>query len=132
MEKPNLSALRKELEKLYADFQSDLPVGNSPQEVQELRSRGAHIAASMLTLALYKRSLEEYIRKKEAEIILSHNTLGDVPTPKDQSMKAFINKELAEEKSYYGELDTLIEIAKNRSILITSILKSLGDERFTI
>lgn len=84
----------------------------------------------MLTLSLYRRSLEEYIRKKEAQVILQHNIAKDVPTPKEQSMQAFINNELAEEKSYFHQLDTMIDIAKTRTLLIMSLLKSLGEERY--
>ena len=103
MEQPTVSALKTELEKLYTDFHRDLPAGESPQEVNELRQMAAHATSSMLTLSLYRRSLEEYIRKKEAEVILAHNIAHDVPTPKDQSMQAFINQELAEEKSYFHQ-----------------------------
>ena len=129
-ERPNIEALKKELEKLYDDFHHDLPAGNSPQEINELRLMAAHATSSMLTLSLYRRSLEEYIRKKEAEIILAHNVAKDVPTPKEQSMQAFINKELAEEKSYYHQLDSMIDIAKTRTLLIMSLLKSLGEEKY--
>lgn len=130
MEKPDLVSLKKELEKLYDDFHRDLPAGNSPQEVNELRQMAAHATSSMLTLALYRRALEEYIKKKEASVILSHNVAKDVPTPKDQSMQAFINQELAEEKSYFHQLDTMIDIAKTRTLLIMSLLKSLNEERY--
>lgn len=129
-EKPNLDKLREELEKLYNDFQKDLPSGNSPQEVNQLRQMAAHASSSMLTLSLYRRSLDEYIRKREAEIILAHNVAKDVPTPKDQSMKAFINQELATEKSYFQQLDSMIDIAKTRTLLIMSLLKSLSEERY--
>lgn len=130
MEKPDIKALKDELSKLYADFHKDLPAGNSPQEVNELRQMAAHATSSMLTLSLYRRSLEEYIRKREAEVILQHNIAKDVPTPKDQSMQAFINKELAEEKSYYHQLENMIDIAKTRTLLIMSLLKSLNEERY--
>lgn len=130
MEKPNLDKLREELEKLYNDFQQDLPSGNSPQEVNHLRSLAAHASASMLTLSLYRRSLDEYIRKREAEITLAHNVAKDVPTPKDASMKAFVNSELATEKSYFSQLDSMIDIAKTRTLLIMSLLKSLSEERY--
>lgn len=130
MDKPNLDKLREELEKLYNDFQKDLPSGNSPQEVNQLRQMAAHASSSMLTLSLYRRSLDEYIRKREAEIILAHNVAKDVPTPKDQSMKAFINQELATEKSYFQQLDSMIDIAKTRTLLIMSLLKSLSEERY--
>lgn len=130
MEQPNLSALKTELEKLYNDFHRDLPAGESPQEVNELRQMAAHATSSMLTLSLYRRSLEEYIRKKEAQVILAHNIAHDVPTPKDQSMQAFINKELAEEKSYFHQLESMIDIAKTRTLLIMSLLKSLGESRY--
>lgn len=129
-DKPNLDKLRDELDKLYNDFQMDLPSGNSPQEVNQLRSFAAHASASMLTLSLYRRSLDEYIRKREAEIILAHNLAHDVPTPKDQSMKAFINQELATEKSYFQQLDSMIDIAKTRTLLIMSLLKSLSEEKY--
>lgn len=129
-EKPDLDMLREELEKLYNDFQENLPSGNSPQEVNKLRSLAAHASASMLTLSLYRRSLDEYIRKREAEIILAHNVARDVPTPKDQSMRAFINQELATEKSYFSQLDSMIDIAKTRTLLIMSLLKSLSEERY--
>lgn len=130
MEKPDLKALKDELSKLYEDFHKDLPAGNSPQEVNELRQMAAHATSSMLTLSLYRRALEEYIRKKEASVILAHNVAKDVPTPKEQSMQAFINEELAEEKSYYHQLDTLVDIAKTRVMLIMSLLKSLDNERY--
>lgn len=130
IEKPNIEALKKELEKLYEDFQKELPSGNSPQEINELRKIGSHTTSSMFTLSLYRRALEEYIRKKEAEIILQHNIAKDVPTPKEQSMQAFINQELAEEKSYFHQLDTMIDIARTKTILITSLLKSLGQEQY--
>lgn len=130
MEKPDLKALKEELEKLYADFHRDLPAGNSPQEINELRQMAAHATSSMLTMSLYRRALEEYIRKKEASVILEHNIAKDVPTPKEQSMQAFINKELAEEKSYYHQLEAMIDIAKTRTLLIMSLLKSLGEERY--
>lgn len=130
MERPNIDALKKELEKLYDDFHHDLPAGNSPQEINELRLMAAHATSSMLTLSLYRRSLEEYIRKKEAEIILAHNVAKDVPTPKEQSMQAFINKELAEEKSYFNQIGTLVDIAKTRTLLIMSLLKSLSEEKY--
>lgn len=130
MDRPNLDKLREELEKLYNDFQKDLPSGNSPQEIDQLRQMAAHASSSMLTLSLYRRSLDEYIRKREAEIILAHNVAGDVPTPKDQSMKAFINQELATEKSYFQQLDSMIDIAKTRTLLIMSLLKSLSEERY--
>lgn len=129
-EKPNIDALKKELEKLYVDFMKDIPAGNSPQEVAAIRQMAAHITSSMLSLSLYNRALEEYVRKQEAEIILQHNIAKDVPTPKEQSMQAFINKELAEEKSYLNQIKTLIDIAKTRTLLIMSLLKSLGEERF--
>ena len=58
MEKINLEALKKELEKLYDDFHRDLPAGESPQEVNELRQMAAHATSSMLTLSLYRRALE--------------------------------------------------------------------------
>lgn len=128
--KPDITALKDELSKLYDDFHRDLPAGNSPQEVNELRQMAAHATSSMLTLSLYRRALEEYIRKKEASVILAHNVAKDVPTPKDQSMQAFINQELAEEKSYYHQLETMIDIAKTRTLLIMSLLKSLGEERY--
>lgn len=130
MEKPDIKALKEELSKLYQDFHKDLPAGNSPQEVNELRQMAAHATSSMLTLSLYRRSLEEYIRKKEASVILAHNTAKDVPTPKEQSMNAFINEELAEEKSYYHQLESMIDIAKTRTLLIMSLLKSLNEERY--
>lgn len=130
MEKPNTNELKKELSKLYNDFHQDLPSGNSPQEVDALRQMAAHATSSMLTLSLYRRALEEYIRKKESEIILAHNIAKDVPTPKDQSMQALINQELAEEKSYYHQLDAMIDIAKTRTLLIMSLLKSLNEERY--
>lgn len=130
MEKPDISKLKEELAKLYKDFQTDLPSGNSPQEVNTLRQMASHATSSMLTLSLYRRALEEYIRKKEASVILSHNIAKDVPTPKDQSMQAFINQELAEEKSYFHQLDTMIDIASTRTRLIMSLLKSLGEERY--
>lgn len=130
MEKPDIKALKEELSKLYADFHKDLPAGNSPQEVNELRQMAAHATSSMLTLSLYRRSLEEYIRKKEASVILAHNVAKDVPTPKEQSMQAFINEELAEEKSYYHQLESMIDIAKTRTLLIMSLLKSLNEERY--
>ena len=129
-ERPNIKALKEELEKLYGDFQRDLPAGNSPQEINELRSMAAHATASMLTLSLYRRALEEYVRKKESAIILSHNAAKDVPTPKEQSMQAFINKELAEEKSYFNQINTLIDVSKTRTLLIMSLLKSLGEEKY--
>lgn len=128
--KPDISMLKKELEKLYQDFHKDLPAGNSPQEVNELRQMAAHATSSMLTLSLYRRSLEEYIRKREASVILTHNAAKDVPTPKEQSMQAFINEELAEEKSYYHQLESMIDIAKTRTLLIMSLLKSLNEERY--
>lgn len=90
----------------------------------------AHATSSMLTMSLYRRALEEYIRKKEASVILEHNTAKDVPTPKEQSMQAFINEALAEEKSYYHQLDALVDIAKTRVMLIMSLLKSLDNERY--
>lgn len=130
MEKPDLKALKDELSKLYEDFHKDLPAGNSPQEVNELRQMAAHATSSMLTLSLYRRALEEYIRKKEASVILAHNVAKDVPTPKEQSMQAFINEELAEEKSYYHQLESMIDIAKTRTLLIMSLLKSLSEERY--
>ena len=130
MEKPDISKLKEELSKLYDDFHRDLPAGNSPQEVNELRQMAAHATSSMLTLSLYRRALEEYIRKKEASVILAHNIAKDVPTPKDQSMQAFINEELAEEKSYYHQLETMIDIAKTRTLLVMSLLKSLNEERY--
>lgn len=130
MEKVDIKSLKEELSKLYKDFQTELPTGNSPQEVDSLRRQAAHATASMLTLSLYRRSLEQYIRKKESEVILIHNTAKDVPTPKDQSMQAFINQELAEEKSYYHQLDTMIDIAKTRVMLIMSLLKNLGEEKY--
>ncbi len=130
LEKPNVKALKEELSKLYEDFHRDLPAGNSPQEVNELRQMAAHATSSMLTLSLYRRSLEEYIRKKEASVILAHNVAKDVPTPKDQSMQAFINQELAEEKSYFHQLESMIDIAKTRTLLIMSLLKSLSEERY--
>lgn len=130
MEKPDISKLKEELAKLYEDFHRDLPAGNSPQEVNELRQMAAHATSSMLTLSLYRRALEEYIRKKEASVILAHNIAKDVPTPKDQSMQAFINEELAEEKSYYHQLETMIDIAKTRTLLVMSLLKSLNEERY--
>lgn len=130
MNKPDIPHLKEELSKLYRDFQKDLPAGNSPQEVNELRQMAAHVTSSMLTLSLYRRSLEEYIRKREAEVILAHNIAKDVPTPKDQSMQAFINQELAEEKSYYHQLDSMVDIAKTRTLLIMSLLKSLGEEKW--
>lgn len=130
MEKPDIQALKKELSKLYDDFHRDLPAGNSPQEINELRQMAAHATSSMLTLSLYRRSLEEYIRKKEASVILMHNVAKDVPTPKEQSMQAFINEELAEEKSYYHQLETMIDIARTRTLLIMSLLKSLNEERY--
>lgn len=129
-DKPDISKLKDELEKLYNDFHKDLPSGNSPQEVNELRQMAAHATSSMLTLSLYRRALEEYIRKKEAQVILAHNIAKDVPTPKDQSMQAFINEELAEEKSYFHQLESMIDIAKTRTLLIMSLLKSLGEERY--
>lgn len=124
MDKPNLSALKAELQKLYNDFQADLPNGNSPQEIQALRQQAGHTTASMLTLSLYRRSLEEYIKKKEAEIIL---TATPAP-PKELNLKALVNQELAAEKSYHSQLDTMIEIARTRAMLIMSMLKSLGQE----
>lgn len=130
MEKPDISKLKEELAKLYEDFHRDLPAGNSPQEINELRQMAAHATSSMLTLSLYRRALEEYIRKKEASVILAHNIAKDVPTPKDQSMQAFINEELAEEKSYYHQLETMIDIAKTRTLLVMSLLKSLNEERY--
>lgn len=130
MEKPDISKLKEELAKLYEDFHRDLPAGNSPQEVNELRQMAAHATSSMLTLSLYRRALEEYIRKKEASVILAHNIAKDVPTPKDQSMQAFINEELAEEKSYYHQLESMIDIAKTRTLLVMSLLKSLSEERY--
>lgn len=130
MERPNLNKLKEELSKLYEDFQKDLPAGNSPQEINELRRMASHATSSMLTLSLYRRALEEYIRKKEAEIILAHNAAHDVPTPKEQSMQAFINLELAEEKSYFNQIGTLVEIARTRTLLIMSLLKSLGEEKY--
>lgn len=130
MEKPDISRLKEELEKLYKDFQTDLPSGNSPQEVNTLRQMASHATSSMLTLSLYRRALEEYIRKKEASVILAHNIAKDVPTPKDQSMQAFINQELAEEKSYFHQLETMIDIASTRTRLIMSLLKSLNEERY--
>ena len=129
-EKPDISKLKEELTKLYNDFHRDLPSGSSPQEVNELRQMAAHATSSMLTLSLYRRALEEYIRKKEAQVILTHNIAKDVPTPKDQSMQAFINEELAEEKSYFHQLESMIDIAKTRTLLIMSLLKSLGEERY--
>ena len=130
MDRPDIGKLKEELAKLYEDFHQDLPAGNSPQEINELRQMAAHATSSMLTLSLYRRALEEYIRKKEASVILSHNIAKDVPTPKDQSMQAFINEELAGEKSYYHQLETMIDIAKTRTLLIMSLLKSLGEERY--
>lgn len=130
MEKPDISKLKEELAKLYNDFQTDLPSGNSPQEVATLRQMASHATSSMLTLSLYRRALEEYIRKREAEVILAHNLAKDVPTPKDQSMQAFINQELAEEKSYFHQLETMIDIASTRTRLIMSLLKSLNEERY--
>lgn len=130
MEKPDITRLKEELAKLYEDFHQDLPAGNSPQEVNELRQMAAHATSSMLTLSLYRRSLDEYIRKREAEIILAHNVAGDVPTPKDSSMRAFVNQELATEKSYFSQLDSMIDIAKTRTLLIMSLLKSLNEERY--
>ncbi len=130
MEKPDIAKLKEELEKLYRDFQGDLPSGNSPQEVNTLRQMAAHATSSMLTLSLYRRSLDEYIRKREAEIILAHNIAGDVPTPKDSSMRAFVNQELATEKSYFSQLDSMIDIAKTRTLLIMSLLKSLNEEKW--
>ena len=129
-EKPDITKLKQELSKLYGDFQKDLPAGNSPQEVNELRQMAAHATSSMLTLSLYRRALEEYIRKREAQIILAHNVAHDDPTPKEQSMQAFINEELAEEKSYYNQLGVLVDIGKTRTLLIMSLLKSLGEERY--
>lgn len=130
LEKPDIKTLKDELSKLYSDFHRDLPAGNSPQEVNELRQMAAHATSSMLTLSLYRRALEEYIRKKEAQVILSHNLAKDVPTPKEQSMQAFINNELAEEKSYFHQLETMIDIARTRTLLIMSLLKSLNEERY--
>lgn len=130
MERPNLNKLKEELSKLYDDFQKDLPAGNSPQEINELRRMASHATSSMLTLSLYRRALEEYIRKKEADIVLTHNAAHDVPTPKEQSMQAFINLELAEEKSYFNQIGTLVEIARTRTLLIMSLLKSLGEEKY--
>lgn len=130
MNKPDITKLKDELEKLYNDFQTDLPSGNSPQEIDTLRKMAAHATSSMLTLSLYRRALDEYVRKREAEIILAHNVAKDVPTPKDQSMRAFINQELAEEKSYFQQLDSMIDIAKTRTLLIMSLLKSLNEERY--
>lgn len=130
IEKPDISKLKEELSKLYEDFHKDLPAGNSPQEINELRQMAGHATSSMLTLSLYRRALEEYIRKREAEIILAHNTAKDVPTPKDQSMQAFINQELAEEKSYFNQINTMVDVARTRVMLIMSLLKSLGEERY--
>lgn len=124
-DKPNLAALKAELQKLYNDFQADLPNGNSPQEIQALRQQAAHATASMLTLSLYRRSLEEYIKKREAEIILAN---PDVATPRELNLKALVNQELAAEKSYHSQLDTMIEIARTRCMLVMSMLKSLGQE----
>lgn len=129
-EKPDLKALKVELEKLYKDFQEDLPSGNSPQELAKLRQLAAHASASMLTLSLYRRALEEYIRHRESAVVLAHNIAKDVPTPKEQSMRAFINQELSAEKSYFNQLNTLIDVAKTRTLLIMSLLKSLGEERY--
>lgn len=129
-EKPDISKLKEELSKLYKDFNQELPSGNSPQEVEDLRKMAAHATSSMLTLALYRRALEEYIKKKESAIILAHNVAKDLPTPKEASLRAYINQELAEEKSYYSQLDTMIDIAKTRTLLIMSLLKSLNEERY--
>ena len=69
MNKPDITKLKDELEKLYNDFQTDLPSGNSPQEIDTLRKMAAHATSSMLTLSLYRRALDEYVRKREAEIV---------------------------------------------------------------
>lgn len=129
-EKPNLERLKQELEKLYDDFKEDLPAGNTPQDVVQLRKFASHASSSMLVLSLYRRSLEEYIKKRESEIILQHNIAKDVPTPKTENLRAFVNQELAAEKSYFNQLDTMIDIAKTRTLLIMSLLKNLGEERF--
>ena len=125
-----IEKLKKELEKLYNDFSVELPAGNSPQEVATLRRLASHATSSMLTLSLYRRALEQDIRERESQIILAHNIAKDVPTPKEQSMQAFINKELAEEKSYFNQLNTLVDMAKTRVTLIMSLLKSLDQERY--
>lgn len=125
-----MPALKAELSRLYNDFHQDLPSGESPQEVQGLRDMAAHATSSMLTLALYRRALEEYIRKREAEITFTHTSVDDLPTPKDKSLQAYINQELAAEKSYYHQLDTMIEIARTRTLLIMSLLKSLNEDRY--
>lgn len=130
MERPNLTALKSELGHLYSDFKRELPSGETPQEVQALRKMAAHATSSMLTLALYRRSLEEYIRKREAEITLAHSRANDLPAPKEKNLQAHINTELAAEKSYFHQLETMIDIAKSRTLLIMSLLKSVNEERY--
>ena len=130
MDKPDIQALKKEIEKLYDDFMAPLPSGNSPQEVAQLRTQASHATSSMLVLSIYRRALEEYIRKREGEITLAHTQTGNIPTPKEQSLRAIIDTELATEKSYFHQLESLVDIAKTRTLLIMSLLKSLGEERY--
>lgn len=126
----DLTKLKQDLAKLHAEFEEELPLGNTQKDIDKLRTRASHATAIMMTAAVYLRGLEEYVKKREAEITVQHLRAKDLETPKDKALDAYINAELAEEKSYTKHLNNIVEVAKTRVMLIQSFLKSLGDERY--
>lgn len=126
----NLDKLKNDLKTLHKEFEEELPLGNTQNDIDRLRTRASHATSIMMTAAVYARGLAEHVKKREAEITVQHLKAKDLETPKDKALDAYINMELAEEKSYAKHLDNIIDVAKTRVMLIQSFLKSLGEEKY--
>lgn len=120
--------IKEELAKVYPDLIEDLPLQNDVKSVQKLREIAGHASATGANLAIYLRGLEAEVKKREAQITLAAIESGKVKTPKEQHIRALVNDELAEAKSYVNQMEVLIDTCRSRVMLVQSLLKAVEKE----
>lgn len=123
--------LKKELEKIYPDMQTELPVDMTPDSVEKVKKIAAVASSNAMTIALYLRALSQYRKQKEADIAVEYIEQNKLKTPKDSYLKALYNKELAEVYSYEDLCQRMLDICKQRVMLAQTFMRSINTEDYT-
>jgi len=109
-----IDKVKTELAAIYNDMTKPIPTGDRPEDMKELREIISVCSSFATTLAVYLRSLEDYIRAESSRITLEAIEGGILKTPRNEYLEALINKELGTVKSYKNQCEEMLKICSNR------------------
>ena len=126
-----ISALKKDLEKIYPDMSAEMPVDSTPDSIDKVKKMAAVASSNSMSLALNARALSQYIKQKEAAITLEHIKAKDLMTPKEDHLKACLKAELSEVYAYSELCNRMLELCKQRVMLAQTFLRNSQQESYS-